>query len=63
MDEGDDLMAITSEGVIIRTSTDEISEFGRVTQGVRVMRLNENVKIKSIEKTQKEEDEETTDEE
>ena len=58
-----DIMLITTEGVVIRMDVAEISEFGRVTQGVRVMRLNENVKIKSIEKTQKEEDEETTDEE
>ena len=58
-----DIMLITTEGVVIRMDVAEISEFGRVTQGVRVMRLNENVKIKSIEKTQKEEDEQTTDEE
>ncbi|MBR2476667.1 MAG: DNA gyrase subunit A [Clostridia bacterium] len=58
VDEGDDLMAITSEGVIIRTSTDEISEFGRVTQGVRVMRLEEGVKVVSIERTAKEDEEE-----
>jgi len=59
VDEGDDLMVITSDGIIIRTSTDEISEFGRVTQGVRVMRLDEGVKVVSIERTAKEEDEET----
>ncbi len=58
VDEGDDLMVITSDGIIIRTSTDEISEFGRVTQGVKVMRLDEGVKVVSIERTAKEEDEE-----
>jgi DNA gyrase subunit A len=58
-----DIMLITTEGVVIRMDVDEISEFGRVTQGVRVMRLDENVKIKSIEKTQKEEPEEVTSEE
>ena len=59
-----DIMLITTEGVVIRMDVDEISEFGRVTQGVRVMRLDENVKIKSIEKTQKEDiDEEVTEEE
>ena len=61
-----DIMLITTEGVVIRMDVGEISEFGRVTQGVRVMRLDENVKIKSIEKTQKEEQteekEETTEE-
>ncbi len=59
VDEGDDLMVITSDGIIIRTSTDEISEFGRVTQGVKVMRLDDGVKVVSIERTAKEEDEET----
>ncbi len=57
VDEGDDLMVITSDGIIIRTSTDEISEFGRVTQGVKVMRLDEGVKVVSIERTAKEEEE------
>ncbi len=55
----DDVIVITTEGVIIRMSVAEISEFGRVTQGVRVMRLDDGVKIKSIERTQKEEKEET----
>ncbi len=58
-----DIMLITTEGVVIRMDVDEISEFGRVTQGVRVMRLDENVKIKSIEKTQKEDLEEEVTEE
>ena len=56
----DDVIVITTEGVIIRMSVAEISEFGRVTQGVRVMRLDDGVKIKSIERTQKEEEEEAT---
>ena len=54
----DDVIVITTEGVIIRMSVAEISEFGRVTQGVRVMRLDDGVKIKSIERTEKEEEEE-----
>lgn len=54
-----DVMIITTEGVVIRTDVAEISEFGRVTQGVRVMKLDEGVKIKSIEKTAKEEKEES----
>ena len=60
VDEGDDLMVITSDGIIIRTSTDEISQFGRVTQGVKVMRLDEGVKVVSIERTAKEDEEEET---
>ncbi len=56
--EGDDLMSITSDGVIIRMSTDEISEFGRVTQGVRVMKIADDVKVVAIASTQKDEEEE-----
>ncbi|MBE7051174.1 MAG: DNA gyrase subunit A [Ruminococcaceae bacterium] len=60
--ENDDLMSITSDGVIIRMSTDEISEFGRVTQGVRVMKIADGVKVVAIASTAKE-DEENTEEE
>ncbi len=56
--DGDDLMSITSDGVIIRMSTDEISEFGRVTQGVRVMKIADDVKVVAIAATEKEETEE-----
>lgn len=49
-------MIITSEGVIIRTAVDEISKFGRTTQGVRVMRLADDVKVVSITTTDKEEE-------
>lgn len=58
-----DIMIITTEGVVIRTDVAEISEFGRVTQGVRVMKLDEGVKIKSIEKTAKEEEDKEESEE
>ena len=54
--ETDDLMVITSDGIIIRMSTDEISEFGRVTQGVKVMRTSDDVKVVSIAKAEKEEE-------
>ena len=57
--EGDDLMSITSDGVIIRMNTDEISTFGRVTQGVRVMKIADGVKVVAIAATEKEDEEET----
>ena len=53
-----DVMIITSDGVIIRTAVDEISKFGRTTQGVKVMRLAEGVKVVSITTTDKEEENE-----
>ena len=63
INEGDDLMAITSDGIIIRMSTDEISLFGRVTQGVRVMRLADDVRVVSIAKSEKIEEENSEDKE
>lgn len=47
----DDIMVITSDGIIIRTHTAEISTFGRQTQGVRVMRLSDGIKAVSIATT------------
>lgn len=52
----DDVMMITSEGVIIRTSAQEISTFGRQTQGVRLMRLADDVKLVSMALTPHEEE-------
>ena len=56
--DDEDVMMITSDGVIIRTGVDEISVFGRVTQGVKVMKLADDVKIVSIAKATREEEEE-----
>ncbi len=54
--DDDDIMLITSEGVLIRMHTDEISSFGRQTQGVRIMRLADDVKLVSMAKTDREEE-------
>ena len=61
--DDDDVIMITSDGIIIRTGVDEISMFGRVTQGVRVMKLSDDVSVVSIAKANREEDEESTEEE
>lgn len=41
----EDLMIITNTGVIIRTSVANISQTGRATMGVKVMRLDQNAQI------------------
>lgn len=41
----EDLMIITDTGVIIRTNVANISQTGRSTMGVKVMRLDDNAKI------------------
>lgn len=53
-----DVMIITDGGIIIRMQADEISKFGRDTQGVRVMRLKDDSSIMSIALTPHEDEEE-----
>ena len=53
----DDIMLITSDGVIIRMDSEEISTYGRVTKGVRVIRLAEGVKVLTVENVKKDNDE------
>lgn len=57
----DDIMLITSEGIIIRMDSEDISTYGRVTKGVRLMRFADGVSIISIAKVFKdsEDDSET----
>ncbi len=53
----DDAILITDQGTIIRVTANEISEFGRDTLGVRVMKTASNEKIVSIAITPTNEDE------
>jgi DNA gyrase subunit A len=48
--EDDDVMLITSQGMVNRTHVREIRVIGRNTQGVRVMNLNEGDKVASLAK-------------
>jgi len=41
VETGDDVVVITRNGQLVRTSADSIRETGRATQGVRVVRLND----------------------
>lgn len=51
-----DILMIADTGVIIRTPISGISEFSRVSQGVRIMKLKNNAKITGIALTEKEEE-------
>ncbi len=55
--EDEDLLMVADDGVIIRTDIASISIYGRSTQGVRVMRVNEGAKLISIATTDKAEEE------
>ncbi|MCC5936677.1 MAG: DNA gyrase subunit A [Lunatimonas sp.] len=46
----DDLMIINKSGIAIRTPVSGVRVMGRATQGVRLIRLNDNDEISSIEK-------------
>ena len=54
----EDLMIITDSGIIIRIDVNQVSTTGRVAQGVRLIRLNENQKVSSVALLEKEETEE-----
>ncbi len=55
--ENDDLMIITSSGTIIRVKAQDISKFGRDTQGVRIMKID-NSMVSKIAITPREEGDE-----
>ncbi|MBQ8893689.1 MAG: DNA gyrase subunit A [Clostridia bacterium] len=57
VEDGEDLLLVTSGGVIMRTQIEEISTLSRVTQGVRVVRLDEGVKVIDIAGAAREEEE------
>ena len=54
----EDIMMITTSGVIIRFHAKNISQTGRATQGVRLMRLEDDIFVSTLAKVEPEEDEE-----
>ena len=59
----EDLMIITDTGVMIRTSVGNISQTGRSTQGVKVMRLDQDAKIVTFTTVQPDDKDEEVEEE
>lgn len=53
----EDIMIITNKGVIIRTHISDVSQTGRATLGVKVMRLDQDAKIVTFALVNPEEDE------
>lgn len=56
--EYDDLMITTQDGIVIRTSVSSIRVMGRATQGVKVIRIEENVNIADVAVISREESDE-----
>lgn len=54
--EENDVMIISDDGVVIRMEASGISTMGRSTSGVKVMRLDDDIKIAAIAKITKEND-------
>ncbi len=62
VDGNEDLLLVSDDGSIIRTAVEDISTYSRATQGVRLMRLAEGVKVISIARAEKEEGEGSSEE-
>ncbi|HET8859659.1 DNA gyrase subunit A [Marivirga sp.] len=51
--DSDDLMIINKSGITIRMAVETLRVMGRATQGVRLIKVNENDSISSVEKVEK----------
>ena len=60
VNDNDDVLVINDAGVIIRMAVSGISTYGRTAQGVKIMNLEEGVKVISFARTDHEEEEEDT---
>ena len=63
VNETREIMLITTEGIIIRMKVSGISHLGRVTSGVKLINLDEGVKVAKVAKVREEDIEEIVDEE
>ena len=56
VNDGDEIMMITNEGIVIRTGCDEISLLKRITAGVKLMdiKAEEGIKVANIAKVRQE---------
>ena len=61
VEETDDVMLITTGGVLIRTKVSEVRETGRSAQGVRLINLDEGEKLICLVKVAESEDDEVED--
>lgn len=60
VDDDNDVLIITDDGVMIRTAVRDISTYGRNSRGVIVMRTGENVHVNAITRIESEDDDEET---
>ena len=53
----EDLLVVTNKGVMIRIPLEQVKISSRNTQGVKIIKLDDNSKVSSIEVVEKEEEE------
>lgn len=56
--DGDDVMLISDQGTLVRTRGDEISELGRNTQGVTLIRVGDEERLVSVARIEEPDEEE-----
>lgn len=63
VDDEDEILLINSDGIIIRIKADEVSELGRTTQGVKIMKVEDGSKIVAMAKAVKEDEDDISENE
>jgi DNA gyrase subunit A len=58
--EGDELLVITQQGMILRMQTNDVRSIGRATQGVKLIDLEADDRVVSIARLVEKEEEDTT---
>jgi DNA gyrase subunit A len=59
IEDNQDLMIVTDSGIIIRLPLDQVSNTGRVTQGVKLINLKDNQKVSTVAIIEHADEEET----
>lgn len=59
--ESDEILMITQQGMILRMPTNDVRAIGRATQGVRLIDIEESDKVVSVAKLEREEDSDSSD--
>lgn len=62
VNKGQEIMLITTGGIIIRMSVDSISMLGRITSGVKLIDMDDDIKVAGITKVREEIEEDATEE-
>lgn len=62
VEKDDEILLINSDGIVIRIAAEDVSEFSRATQGVKIMRVKDDANIISMAKVIRENDDDDKEE-